>query len=211
MRPRAEIKDRAKAGFSACYWPCVLTALLVPLFVSVTGAVSAGICVILFAGPMTAGLNWMFIQVFQGRGAGLTVGEPFTKGFENFGRNLGGYWWMRLFTFLWCLLFFIPGIIKSYSYAMTMYILADCPNVRATDALKLSMRIMNGHKWELFVFELSFIGWGILNLFTFGLLAVFYVNPYMYTSLAGFYLEAREDALNRGVITLAQLEGLAAV
>ena len=83
--------------------------------------------------------------------------------------------------------------------------------MRATDALKLSMRIMMGHKWELFVFQLSFLGWFILNSFTGGLLGLFYVTPYYYTSLAGYYLEVREDALRRGVITLEQLEGREAV
>ena len=118
---------------------------------------------------------------------------------------------MALFVFLWSLLFFIPGIIKSFSYAMTQYILADCPNVKARDALKLSMRIMNGHKADLFVFHLSFLGWAILGALTFGILNLFYVSPYMNSSLATFYLEVREDALRRGVITMGQLEGAEAV
>lgn len=109
------------------------------------------------------------------------------------------------------LLFCIPGIIKAYSYAMTPYILADCPNVKAKDALKLSMRIMNGHKGELFVLQLSFLGWMLLSCFTFGLLDLFYVTPYMYNTFATYYLEVREEALRTGVITMGQLEGTEAV
>ena len=105
----------------------------------------------------------------------------------------------------------IPVWIKAFSYAMTMYILADCPNVKAQDALKLSIRIMDGHKWELFVFELSFIGWFLLSILTLGLLSIFYVDPYYHSSLAVYYLEVREEALRRGVITMGQLEGTEAV
>ena len=103
---------------------------------------------------------------------------------------------------------YLPAIIKAFSYYMTTYLLADCPNVRAQDALKLSMRIMDGHKWELCVFELSFIGWGILTLFTFGILNIFFVNPYFQSSEATYYLEVREQALRTGVVTMGQLEGV---
>ncbi len=106
---------------------------------------------------------------------------------------------------------FLPVIFKSYSYAMTTYILADCTGVRAQDALKLSMRIMDGHKWELFVFQLSFIGWSLLSALTCGILSIFYVNPYYRNAEATYYLEVREQALRTGVITMGQLEGTEAV
>ena len=211
MRPRAEIKGWAKSGMSGCYWPSMLVSLLIPIFIGVCASFTFGICGILFLGPMTAGMNYFYTQVFQGRGNAVSVGTPFQQGFTNFGRKLGGFLWMQLFIFLWSMLFSIPGIIKTYSYSLTMYILGDCPNVTARNARKLSMRIMRGHKWQLFVFQLSFIGWIFLSGLTFGLLAIFYVIPYMQTAMAGFYLEAREDALNRGVVTLAQLEGLSEV
>ena len=73
------------------------------------------------------------------------------------------------------------------------------------------MRIMKGHKWQLFVFYLSYIGWGILCILTLGLLALFYVSPYMNSSLAVYYLEVREEALRTGAITMGQLEGTEAV
>lgn len=163
---------------------------------------------ILFAGPLAIGLNQFFVFNLQDRELGnFPAGLPFKASVENFGRKLGGFWWMELFIFLWSLLFCIPGIIKAYSYSMSQYILADCPEVKAKDALTLSKRIMKGHKWELFVFQLSFLGWDILNSFTFGLLELFYVGPYKYSSLAAYYLEVREEALRSGVITMAELEG----
>ena len=165
---------------------------------------------ILLAGPLGVGTNFFFIMNVLGR-PDLNVGTPFRETFTRFGRKLGGTLWMGLFVYLWSLLLIIPGIIKAYSYAMTPYILADCPNVKATDALKLSMRMMSGHKWELFVFHLSFIGWGILSGLTCGILGLFYVDPYMNSAQATYYLEVREAALRSGVITMAELEGSAPV
>lgn len=237
MRTRQEIKAIGKSRFQANYWPCVLAVLLVALAIGVvSGALSTpaviqqvnnstgdsststsvsanygSILALVVAGPLTIGLCYFFVMNVLGRDD-LTATTPFTFAFSgNFGRKLGGYLWMYLFTVLWTLLFIIPGIIKGYSYAMTPYILADCPNVKAKDALKLSMRIMSGHKWELFVFHLSFIGWGLLSILTLGLLSIFYVDPYMKSSEATYYLEVREQALRTGVITMGQLEGTEAV
>ena len=69
---------------------------------------------------------------------------------------------MGLYTFLWTLLFIIPGLIKTYSYAMTPYILAENPGMTATDAITESRRIMDGNKWRLFCLGFSFIGWSLL-------------------------------------------------
>lgn len=220
MRTRKEIKTIGKQKFSALYWPCVGAAFLVMLvsgafggLLSVAGeyekeglSVVINLANLFITGNLSIGLCYFFIQLILGREE-PDIGTPFRAGFENYGRKLGGYLWMCLFTFLWCLLFIIPGIIKSFAYAMTPYILADCPNVKAKDALKLSMRIMKGKKGAFFGFYLSFIGWGLLSCLTAGILGIFYVNPYMNSSTACWYLEAREDALRNGVITLGQLEG----
>ena len=129
----------------------------------------------------------------------------FGVGFRDYGRNLGGILWMELFTFLWSLLFIIPGIIKALAYFMTPYILAESKNVPATEALKLSMRMTNGYKGEIFVMGLSFIGWGILTALTGGLLALFYTGPYFGTSFAGLYEELKRNALEKGIITAEEL------
>ena len=169
---------------------------------------AGSILLIILSGPLSIGMNTFFVKNTLGRFDEISATTPFVAAFQNFGRKLGGYLWMMLFVFLWSLLFWIPGIIKSFSYAMSPYILSDCPNVKARDALKLSMRIMKGHKWELFVMYLSFIGWGILSALTFGILDIFYVGPYMNSSFATYYLEVREQALRTGVVTMGQLEGV---
>jgi len=134
-------------------------------------------------------------------------GNMYKLATSNYWHKVWGMFLVMLFTFLWSLLFIIPGIIKGISYAMTQYILADCPNVKAKDALKLSMRMMDGHKWEYFVFGLSFIGWILLSVITLGLAAAFYTEPYMHSSTAQYYLEVRNEALRTGAITQGQLDG----
>ena len=69
---------------------------------------------------------------------------------------------MGLYTVLWTLLLIIPGLIKTFSYAMTPYILAENPGMTATEAITESRRIMDGNKWRLFCLGFSFIGWGLL-------------------------------------------------
>lgn len=112
---------------------------------------AGGLLMLLLGGPITVGLNYFFVKNVRGERDELSVTTPFSEAFRNYPRKLGGSLWMGLFVFLWSLLFIIPGFIKAISYAMTQYILADCPDVKATDALKLSMRMMKGHKWEFFV------------------------------------------------------------
>jgi hypothetical protein len=92
-----------------------------------------------------------------------------------------------LYVFLWSLLFVIPGIVKSYEYRMIPYLLAENPNMSKEEAFELSKRMMDGQKWNAFVLDLSFIGWGILSLFTFGILSIFYVSPYRDMTNAALY------------------------
>jgi len=99
----------------------------------------------------------------------------------------------------------VPAIIKGFSYFLTPYILADCPDVTAREALRLSRRMMDGHKKELFVMMLSFIGWMLLSVLTLGILYVAYVGPYMYTSCAGFYTEVRAKVLAEGTVAPEEL------
>ena len=91
-----------------------------------------------------------------------------------------------LYTFLWSLLFYIPGIVKAISYSMAPYILMDNPGITVGEAIDESKRITKGHKWELFVLGLSFIGWILLICVTFGIAAI-WVVPYMQAAYANAY------------------------
>lgn len=228
MKSRQEIKALGKQAFQANYWNCVLAGLVVFAIMSTisaigniggtidfeTGVIQPGplnslssLASLFVTGPLNIGLCIFFLQNLRGNYA-LSPMTPVISCQEDYVRKLCGYLWMMLWTFLWMLLFIIPGIIKALSYGMTQYILADCPNVRPKDALKLSMRMMEGRKAELFLFFLSFIGWGILALCTAGIVGIFYASPYLNSSLACWYTECRDDALRRGVVTVEQLEGI---
>ena len=116
------------------------------------------------------------------------LSEDFFTGFKsaNYARAIIAYFRVAIFTFLWSLLFIIPGIMKTYSYAMTIYILADNPKLSAKEAQKKSIVLMQGHRFEYFKLQLSFFWWYLLIGLTFGL-ASFYVAPYFETSKMLFY------------------------
>ena len=92
----------------------------------------------------------------------------------------------NIFTALWTLLFIIPGIVKSFAYAMTPFIMAENPDMSAKEAIKLSQEKMMGHKGELFWLGLTFFGWSLLATLTGGIGYIF-LNPYMNAAYAAFY------------------------
>lgn len=98
-----------------------------------------------------------------------------------------------LYIFLWSLLLFIPGIIKSYEYRMVPYLLAECPEMGSSEAFRISKEMMYGQKMEAFILDLSFIGWEILSACTCGLLGLFFVNPYKHATNAELFLELKRN------------------
>ncbi len=201
MKLRADIKSLAKRNFQDQYWLSVGAFVLIMVLQGVVSGTFIGM--LLLMPPLTVGYASFALKIYRGQQGDIS--EMLGAGFNDYGRNLGGILWMYLFTFLWSLLFIIPGIVKAMAYFATPYILADSENVSATDALKLSMRMTKGYKGEIFVMYLSFIGWAILSAMTFGILAIFYTGPYMYTSFAGMYEELKKNALEKGIVTAEEL------
>ena len=122
--------------------------------------------------------------------------KPYVSAFSVFMENRFGpecinFVMTSIFTFLWTLLLIIPGIIKSYSYAMTPYIVKDMvasgTQVGATDGINASKALMNGHKMDLFIFDLSFIGWFLLGVIS--VIGLLWFVPYYQTAKANFYRE----------------------
>lgn len=97
-----------------------------------------------------------------------------------------------LYTFLWSLLFVIPGIVKAYEYRMVPFLMAEYPDMASDEAFRISREMMTGNKWEAFVLDLSFIGWNILAMLTFGLTGVFYSAPYQMLTDAALYLTLKK-------------------
>ena len=108
--------------------------------------------------------------------------------FHIFWKAFGLQFLTSLYIMLWTLLFVIPGIIKSFSYSMAPYILEEDPSLGVNEAITLSREMMDGNKWRYFCLNLSFIGWAILCLFTFGI-GFFWLTPYVAAANAAFYRE----------------------
>ena len=92
----------------------------------------------------------------------------------------------NIYIMLWTLLFIIPGIVKGISYSMSYFIMAEHPDMTATEILKESERLMQGHKWEYCMLMLDFSGWILLSVVTLDLSSI-YSSPYLYTAQAEFY------------------------
>ncbi len=104
----------------------------------------------------------------------------------------------NLFLALWACLFLIPGIIKAYSYRLVPYILAENPDMKPMEAITLSRNMMNGHKMNTFILDLSFFGWGLLTVCTCGILGIFYVNPYYQATDAELYKAIKAGYAQQG-------------
>lgn len=105
---------------------------------------------------------------------------------SNYGHKLAGMFLYGLKIFLWTLLFFIPGLVMCFAYAMTPYILEEHPEIGAWDASTRSREMMKGHKFDLFYLYLSFIGWFILAMLTMGI-GFLWLSPYVEAAKAAFY------------------------
>ena len=140
-------------------------------------------------------LSWGYVIEFLDltRGQQLSCGKLF-DGFKNgqWGRIFTTSLLVVIYTTLWTLLFIIPGIIKSFSYAMTSFVLKDHPEMSNNAAIEESMRLMQGNKMRLFWLLLSFIGWGILAVLTLGI-GFLLLYPYMETTLAHFYEDLKAE------------------
>lgn len=140
--------------------------------------------------PLSFTYSVAFLQFI--RGEKDNVIDNMFNGINNYGRVLGTALLRNIFTFLWALLFIIPGIIKHYSYGMTYYIAKDHPELSSDDCIEESMKMMDGHKLDLFVLDLSFIGWALLCILTLGI-GFLWLNPYIETSHAIFYKELKAE------------------
>lgn len=99
-----------------------------------------------------------------------------------------GLWWLTI----------IGGAIKTFSYYLCGFILAENPTMKGGDAIALSRKMMNGHKWECFLLEFSFVPWHLLSLATFGLSSLFYSSAYLSAARCEFYAAVRAQVKAEG-------------
>ena len=134
--------------------------------------------------PLELGCNRFFYKNLDEDSDVAEIAYGFDHGFVNIAKIM----FVRdIRIVLWSLLFVIPGIVKAYEYRMIPYILAENPEMTKAETFALSKEMMSGQKWKAFLLDLSFIGWDILSLITLGLLGIFYVTPYKYSTRAALY------------------------
>lgn len=165
--------------------PALITGIIVGVIVGTIFAVAISA---FLANPLYFGCNKFFLENSKAPAELNEMGKGFTTNYKNIVKVL---FFRDLYTILWSLLFLIPGIVKSYEYRMIPYLLAENPDMDKADAFAKSKEMMTGQKWNAFVLDLSFIGWTILSVFTFGILAIFYVDPYIYATNAELYVALR--------------------
>ncbi|MFA6617439.1 MAG: DUF975 family protein [Candidatus Neomarinimicrobiota bacterium] len=144
---------------------------------------------LIIAGPLTLGLILFSLSISRGKEA--RFGQLF-HGFDHFGPSLVTYLLVALYTFLWTLLLIVPGIIASFSYSMSLYILADDPSITGSEAIHKSKEMMNGNKGKLFCLHLRFLGWILLGILSLGI-GFLWIIPYMQISIANFYNDLKKD------------------
>lgn len=186
---RAELKARAKEQIKGKIGILFVITLIIGLISGVAGAVLAliplgSLAVSIIVTPAFAlSLIRVYLNLFGGKTP--EVKDAFS-GFDDFWSAFKVTFLVGLYTFLWSLLFVIPGIIKSISYSMSMYILAENKGKSARECIAESKAMTEGHKMELFVLGLSFIGWFLLCMVTFGI-ATIWVVPYMSATFTNAY------------------------
>lgn len=190
MSKAKDIRQRSWLSLNGKWGTMAIIALIVYLIDGALGGLSVvgigAIALIVVTGPLTLGVAKTDLKLVRG-GGDVEIANAF-EGFNNFVNAFVLGLLRTIFIFLWSLLLIVPGIIKAYSYSMSFYILADNPQMDGSSALKLSMELMHGRKWKLFCLDISFIGWFLLCILTFGIL-LFWVTPYHDVARAHFYQE----------------------
>lgn len=178
---RSELKTKAKEQLKGNLVISIGVMLLASTIISIASFTFIG--TIILTGPIMLCTAFFTLHLVRTRNGDINA---FFKGFDQFGSSFVAGFLTTLYIILWSFLFFIPAIIANLKYSMTYFILADNKNMSGSEAIKKSKEMMYGHKMEFFVLNLSFIGWFLLVVITFGL-AGLYVYPYYMLTISNFY------------------------
>ena len=184
-------KARAVLGGKLFASPWLYPMLVMLLCSLISAAVSftyVGPLIIL--GLISVGLAYYFCGILRRTVQYDNISEVINGAKEDVTGNILTGVLVSVFTFLWSLLFIIPGIVKSCSYALAFYIKNDHPEMTASEAIRESQRMMDGYKWQYFCLQFSFIGWYIVGAFCFGI-GTYWVNAYNQMANAIFYEELK--------------------
>lgn len=166
---------------------------------------------------LAAALCWgiLFTPVIQvgqcrymvrNRAGAVSLGTLFSGFTNSYWNTVSGMFYANLRIFLYSLLLVVPGIIKAYQYTFVPYLLAENPDMEPARAAEISTLMTDGEKWNIFVLDLSFVGWNLLGVLLFGL-GMLFVNPYYEATRAELYAAMRAKALAAGTVSEAELSG----
>ena len=195
---RQEIKAWAKEKIKGNMWAVLGAILIANLVGNITTAVTVENEFAAFTLSIAGGILAFFREIGLIRymtnfiNSKETSFDMLFSKFKDWKQVIITYLHQFAMVFLFTLLLVIPGIIKGYGYALVSYILADNSDIDSKEALRLSEEMMKGHKWELFVFGLSFIGWHLLAILTLGILEI-WIMPYQQTATTKFLLDIKEN------------------
>ena len=189
-------KDRLKNNWGLAVGIIIVCTLIscIPNLLAEIDSESFAISIIIpiitlvITGPLTIGQCKFFINLANRSNPKFS---DLWYGFNNMLRAIGVTLLVGVIVFIGSILFIIPGIILAFMYSQVYYIMAENPEMSIMNCLKESSRIMKGHKMDLFILELSFLGWGILMVITLGI-AGLYVLPYYNATLTNFYLDIKD-------------------
>ena len=192
----SELRARARAQlggniFIKPWMMALAVCLLIGMMESAAAGILPGIGAIIVLGPLEYAMSYIFLK--QARdGQPVQMCDMFRGFQDDFGGTLLIGFMTGLFTALWSLLFVIPGIVKAYAYSMAYYVKADHPDYDWKACIDASRQMMDGHKWDKFVLDLSFIGWIFVGALCFGI-GTLWVMPYMKAAEVQFYESVRRE------------------
>lgn len=177
--------------------------LLIALLGSLIGLVIGFVLSFFVFGPMQVGMVRYYMESRNGTSS---FGQLFYGFKRNYMNTATAMFLTNLFVSLWSLLLIVPGIIKGLAWSQVPYILAENPNLSGARARAISAQMTDGQKWEIFVLQLSFLGWILLGSLLCGI-GLFFVEPYVQATYAELYAKLRDRALSEGFATLEELPG----
>ena len=186
---RKELKAQAKAQLKGKIGILILVTIIIGAISALASTLAifipfGGIIVAIIVTPaFVLSTSRIYLMVVRG---GTPEAKDSFSGFDDFFSAFKVTFLVGIYTFLWSLLFIIPGIVKGYSYSMSMFVLADNKGMSARECIAESKKMTDGHKGELFVLDLSFIGWYLLSCLTCGI-AMLYVAPLVSATHANAY------------------------
>lgn len=201
MKSISAYKNQALDSLKGCWGDSVIITLI---YIVVTLVFSSSLSVVgnlleahytSIASLLILPIEWGYIVYFLNLARKENIGKnTLFDGFHSkeYVRILGTTLLYNLLVGIGFVLLIIPGIILSLMYSQFSFILKDNPEMKYMAALKLSAKMMKGHLWQFFLLNLSFIGWVLLALLTFGI-GMLWLNPYIYTTWAHYYKDLKEE------------------